>query len=152
MQTIKDDEVKLFADFDNRQRVQWVGQKRAPGKTIPTIDFGAYANGGSLEERKRVARALHDTCIDTGFFYLANHGISEAELELAHHWGRLFFELPHEVKAACNYTPVGGKNPSANPDKEADQKETYSLPRPLLPDEVEDQSVRTSGRGKWPDP
>ena len=43
MQTIKDDEVKLFTDFDNRQRVQSIGQKREPGKTIPVIDFGAYA-------------------------------------------------------------------------------------------------------------
>ena len=119
---------------------------------MPVIDFSAYANGGSLDERKRVARALHDTCIDTGFFYLANHGISQAEIELAHDWGRIFFELPREVKAACNYTPVGGKNPSANPDKEADQKETYSLPRPLLPGEVEDHPNRTIGRGKWVDP
>src|SRR6185437_2839926 len=94
MQTVKDDEVKLYADFDNRQRVQSIGQKRQPGKTILVIDFSAYADDGSLEERKRVARALHDTCIDTGFFYLAHHGISEAEIALAHDWGRLFFELP----------------------------------------------------------
>ncbi|HEX3973116.1 MAG TPA: 2OG-Fe(II) oxygenase family protein [Stellaceae bacterium] len=152
MQTIKDDEVKLFADFDNRQRVQSIGQKHAPGKTIPTIDFGAYINGGSLDERKSVARALHDTCIDTGFFYLANHGISESEITLAHDWGRLFFALPRAVKSACNFTPVGGKNPSANPDKETDQKETYSLPRPLLPGEPDNQPGRTIGRGKWIDP
>jgi len=56
------------------------------------------------------------------------------------------------VKAACNFTPVGGKNPSANPDKETDQKETYSLPRPLLPGEIEDHPNRTLGRGKWVDP
>jgi isopenicillin N synthase-like dioxygenase len=152
VQTIKDDEVRLFTDFDNRERVQSMGQKRAPGKTVPTIDFSAYANGGSLEERKRVARALHDTCIDTGFFYLANHGISESEITLAHDWGRLFFALPREVKSACNFTPVGGKNPSANTDKETDQKETYSVPRPMLPGETEDAPGRTIGRGKWVDP
>ena len=99
MQTVKDNEVRLYADFDNRQRVQSVGQKRSSAKTVPVIDFSAYAKGGSLEERKRVARALHDTCIDTGFFYLANHGISEAEINLAHDWGRIFFALPREVKA-----------------------------------------------------
>ena len=152
MQTVKDDEVKLYADFDNRQRVQSIGKKRQPGKTIPVIDFSAYTNAGSLDERRRVASALHDTCIDTGFFYLAHHGISAAELQLAHDWGRLFFELPREVKAACNFTPVGGKNPGANPDKETDQKETYSLPRPLLPGEVEDHPNRTIGRGQWVDP
>jgi isopenicillin N synthase-like dioxygenase len=152
METVKDNEVRLYADFDNRQRVQSVGQKRSSAKTVPVIDFSAYAKGGSLEERKRVARALHDTCIDTGFFYLAHHGISQAEIELAHDWGRIFFALPREVKAACNFTPVGGKNPAANPDKDADQKETYSLPRPLLPGEVADHPNRTVGRGLWVDP
>lgn len=152
MRTVKDDQVTLYADFDNRERVQSIGKKRQPGKTIPVIDFSAYTNDGSREERKRVARALHDTCIDTGFFYLAQHGISEAEIALAHDWGRLFFELPREVKVACNHTPVGGKNPSANPDKETDQKETYSLPRPLLPGETEDHPGRTVGRGLWVDP
>jgi isopenicillin N synthase-like dioxygenase len=152
MQTVKDKEVRLYADFDNRARVQSIGKARLPAKTIPVIDFAAYTRDGSLEERKRVARALHDTCIDTGFFYLAHHGISEAELQLAHNWGRLFFELPRAVKAACNFTPVGGKNPSANLDKETDQKETYSLPRPLLPGETEDHPNRTLGRGKWIDP
>ena len=58
MQTVKDDEVKLYADFDNRQRVQSIGRQRQPGKTIPVIDFSAYTNDGSLEERQRVARAL----------------------------------------------------------------------------------------------
>ena len=43
-------------------------------------------------------------------------------------------------------------NPSANPDKEADQKETYSPPRPLVPGEPVDQASRTGGRGRWPDP
>lgn len=152
MQTIKDDAVKLYADFDNRQRVQSVGQQRGAVKTLPVIDFSAYTHGESLDARKRVAQALHAACIDTGFFYLVNHGISQAEIELAHDWGRVFFALPREVKAACNYTPVGGKNPSANPDKEADQKETYSLPRPLLPGELEDHKLRTVGRGLWPDP
>ena len=152
MQTVKDDEVRLYADFDNRERVQSIGKQRPPGKTIPVIDFAAYTQEGSLEERKHVARALHDTCVDTGFFYLAHHGISEAELHLAHDWGRQFFELPREVKAACNYTPVGGKNPNANLDKETDQKETYSLPRPQLPGETEDHPNRILGRGKWVDP
>jgi len=71
MQTVKDDEVRLYTDFDNRERVQSIGKSRQPGKTIPVIDFSAYSQDGPLEERKRVARALHDTCIDTGFFYLA---------------------------------------------------------------------------------
>jgi isopenicillin N synthase-like dioxygenase len=48
--------------------------------------------------------------------------------------------------------PVGGSNAEANPDKEADQKETYSPPRPLLPGEPQDHASRTGGRGLWPAP
>jgi isopenicillin N synthase-like dioxygenase len=152
VKTINDDEVKLFADFDNRERVGSGGQMRRSAKTLPVIDFSAYTEDAGLEARKRVARALHDAGTDTGFFYLTNHGISAAELDLAHDWGRVFFELPREEKLKCNFTPVGGKNPGANPDKEADQKETYSLPRPLLSGEPVDRPSRTVGRGRWPDP
>lgn len=152
MKTIQDDEVKLYADFDNRRRVELIVQQPRSTRTLPVIDFSNYGDEASLEARKRVARALRDACTDTGFFYLVNHGISAAEIDLAHDWGRVFFDLPREEKAKCNFTPVGGKNPGANPDKEADQKETYSLPRPLLPGETEDAPVRTAGRGRWPDP
>ncbi len=152
METIKDEDVKLYADFDNRRRVESVRQARRSAKTLPVIDFAAYTEERGLEERRRVADALRAACTDTGFFYLTRHGIAESELDLAHDWGRIFFELPREEKAKCNYTPVGGKNPSANPDQETDQKETYSLPRPLLPGETEDHPSRTIGRGLWPDP
>jgi isopenicillin N synthase-like dioxygenase len=47
--------------------------------------------------------------------------------------------------------PVGGRKPEANADKEADQKETFSPPRPLLPGEPEDNPSRLIGRGVWPD-
>ncbi len=152
METIKDEDVKLYADFDNRQRVQSVIEKRRAVEKLPVIDFSAYTEDRGLDERKRVARALHDACTDTGFFYLTGHGIAPSEIEVAHEWGHIFFELPRAEKAKCGWTPAGGKNPSANPDKETDQKETYSLPRPLLPGETEDHPARTAGRGLWPAP
>ena len=152
METIKDDEVQLYADFDNRRRVQSVVESRRALKTMPVIDFSAFTQERGIDDRKRVARALYDACTDTGFFYLTGHGIPESELNLAHDWGHVFFELSREQKAKCNWTPVGGKNPEANPDKETDQKETYGLPRPLLPGETEDHPSRTAGRGLWPEP
>ena len=132
MQTVKDDEVKLYADFDNRQRVQSVGQKRAPGKTIPVIDSRPIRNGGSLEERKRVARALHDTCIDTGFFYLANHGISEAEIDIAHEWGRLFFELPRECESGLQLH-AGRRQESQRQSRQGDRPERDLHPAAAAP-------------------
>jgi len=151
VETVSDEKVRAYADFDNRQRVKNVVEKRGSAKTLPVIDFSAYTDNASLAERRRVAQALHDACTYTGFFYLANHGISAAELDLAHDWGRVFFELPREVKAACGYSPVGGRTPNPVRDEEADQKETYSPPRPLLPGET-DHPSRTMGRSAWPDP
>ena len=145
VETLRDEEVRLYADFDNRQRVRELSEKTRSTKTLPVIDFTAYTTDADLAERKKVARELHAACTDTGFFYLAGHGIAAAELDLAHLWGHAFFELPAAKKLACGITPIGGKNPSANPDKEADQKETYSLARPLLPGETEDHPSRTIG-------
>ena len=150
-ETVNDDAVRSYADFDNRHRVKKVIEHGSSAKTVPVIDFSAYTNDASLTERQQVAHALHEACTYTGFFYLANHGISASEIELAHDWGRIFFELPREVKAACGYSPVGGRTPTIK-DEEADQKETYSVARPLLPGETEDHPSRTMGRSAWPDP
>lgn len=148
--TVSDEAVRTYADFDNRDRVKSVIENRRSSKTLPVIDFSAYANDGAPSERQRVAQALRRACTHTGFFYLANHGISAAELDVAHDWGHVFFELPRETKAACGYSPVGGKTPNPVRDEEADQKETFSPTRALLPGET-DHPSRTMGRANWPD-
>jgi isopenicillin N synthase-like dioxygenase len=159
METIKESEIGRYADFDNRARREALGTKRRSTRTLPVIDFTAYTNDGSLDERKRVALALRAACLDTGFFYLANHGISRAELDVAHDWGQVFFELPRAEKAKLDkskhagrqgWVPVGGLNPEANPDGDADQKETLSLPRDYLPGETE-RGNPFVGDGNWPD-
>ena len=150
VETIKDDAVGLYADFDNRDRVRPRENHVRAAKELPIIDFTAYADGGGVEGRWRVAAALRAACTDTGFFYLVNHGISAAELDLAHAWGHLFFELPRQTRLDCQCMPIGGKNPEANPDKEADQKEVFGLPRPLLSGEPEPDQPRLAGGGLWP--
>jgi isopenicillin N synthase-like dioxygenase len=160
VETIKDDGVALYADFDNRARRAAVKARRRSTPTIPVIDFAAYASGAGLDERRHVARALREACLSTGFFYLVNHGIAQAAFDTAHEWGRKFFELPRAEKAKIDksmhparqgWMPVGGTNPAANPDKDADQKETLVLPREPLPGEAlgDDPTV---GNGNWPDP
>ena len=157
--TFKDDAVTGLADFDNRARREAVLSDRRSSQTIPVIDFGAYANGEGVEARQRVARELRKACLDTGFFYLANHGISQTELDIAHGWGLVFFEQSRAEKAKLDksnhpsrqgWMPVGGMNPGANPDKDADQKETFVLPRELHPGEVKGENPAV-GNGQWPD-
>jgi len=157
---IKEDEVGLYADFDNRARLAALAATRPAPRTMPVIDFTPYSEGGSLAARKDVARALRAACLDSGFFYLANHGISQAEFDVAHAWGLMLFELPRAEKAKLDKTlhparqgwmPVGGTSPGANPDQDADLKETFVLPRDRLPGEREGDNPAV-GNGFWPDP
>jgi len=159
VETIKDDAVGLYADFDNSERVRSLGKKRRSASELPIVDFAAYAGDAGLDARRRVAGALRAACTDTGFFYLVNHGISQAELDLAHAWGHVFFELPLAEKRRLDkskhptrqgWMPVGGTNPEENPDKAADVKETLVLPRDLLPGETPGDNP-TVGNGNWPD-
>ncbi len=160
VETIRDDGVALLADFDNRARRAAVQARRRSTQTIPVIDFAAYTGGADLAARKDVAKALRATCVNTGFFYLVNHGIAQAEFDAAHQWGLKFFQLPRAEKmkldkstnpARQGWMPVGGMNPDANPDKDADQKETFVLPRDHLPGEPQGENPAV-GRGNWPDP
>ncbi|HEY3917197.1 MAG TPA: 2OG-Fe(II) oxygenase family protein [Stellaceae bacterium] len=108
VETIKDDAIGLYADFDNRERLRSLTASRRSAKTLPAIDFAAYSESRDLAARRAVARQLRDACTDTGFFYLVNHGISASELDVAHDWGHLFFELPREGPALTG----GGRWPN----------------------------------------
>lgn len=49
---------------------------------IPVLDLaGLYS--GKLEDRKALAAQLRKTAVNTGFFYIKNHGISEETIENA---------------------------------------------------------------------
>src|SRR3954463_14700397 len=87
---IKDGEVGAFADFENRSRV--------PLRTLPVIDFAAFAASGSESERRRIAGELHEVCVDIGFFYLKGHGVPHALMQQVLDYGLRFFELPVEEK------------------------------------------------------
>lgn len=68
-----------------------------PADSIPVIDL-APSFSDDAAQRKSVAWEIHKTAVDTGFFYIKNHGVSQemmdGQLELA----RTFFKLPMEEK------------------------------------------------------
>jgi isopenicillin N synthase-like dioxygenase len=41
---------------------------------IPTVDIGALVDGGNAKDKQAVGDALHDACVNVGFFYVQNHG------------------------------------------------------------------------------
>jgi isopenicillin N synthase-like dioxygenase len=158
--TIKDEDRGLYADFDNRylRRDTRFDIERDALKRLPVIDFSAFVKNGSLSARRSVARELHKACVDVGFFYLSDHGISRHELDEAITWGHRFFELPMEVKMGLHtsrpgqlgFVRIGGINPEANPDKAADHKERFTMSRELFPDEPAEGWRSGAGESRWP--
>src|SRR3954470_20906650 len=68
--------------------------------SIPCIDISPFTQNGSDHERQRIAREVHDACVDIGFFYIEGHGFSAGELKDSLNWSRQFFTLPVEQKLA----------------------------------------------------
>src|ERR1700722_4779940 len=65
--------------------------------SLPVIDVGPLLRddpGG----RRRAAAELRRACIDTGFFYITNHGVDPALPEQLFAASRRFFEQPLAVK------------------------------------------------------
>ena len=130
-----------------------------PPKTsagIPIIDLD---NGSSSEARglRTIAWEIHKACRDTGFFYVANHGIPTEMLTEQLEWARRFFALPLEKKLAidmanskapCGYDPM--KRQTLDPGSPPDLKEGFQFNRELADESTaHGDSHRTSNQ--WPD-
>jgi len=107
---------------------------------IPVIDFGSFLTG-DLATRKGVAQAIGAACHNIGFFYLVNHGISEALVARSFAEAKRFFDLPMDRKLAIDiekspchrgYFKLGGEN--LDPKKQTaggDLKEGVKIGRDL---------------------
>jgi isopenicillin N synthase-like dioxygenase len=159
IEIIQDGEVGLYGDFDNRylRRDERFDIERDALKRLPVLDFSPFVSDDSSSARHALARELRKACVDVGFFYLAGHGFSEAELDEAVEWGHRFFQLPMDVKMELHtrgpgqpgFMRIGGINPDANPDKAADHKERFIMSRELFPDEPA-EGWRAAGLSRWP--
>jgi hypothetical protein len=84
--------------------------------SIPLIDVAGIFSS-NLEDRKAVAAQLRDACINVGFFYVKNHGITKEMVDGVFEWGKKFFDLDFEEKMEVyidnvpnyrGYTPLHG--------------------------------------------
>jgi len=90
--------------------------------SLPVIDISALRTG----EGAAVARQIESTCRDSGFFYVAGHGVPAALIERLDRASRAFFDLPVEAKmeiamehggrAWRGFFPVGAELTSGRPD------------------------------------
>jgi isopenicillin N synthase-like dioxygenase len=68
---------------------------------LPVIDVGGLSSN-SFSDRKAVAERLRAACLDNGFFYVVNHGVSEDLIDALFAETRRFFDSPAATKAAVD--------------------------------------------------
>ena len=125
--------------------------------SLPIIDMATYRAGGATAKAELVVQ-IASMSRSLGFFYLVNHGVSDALVEQQLDWGRRFFDLSLEQKQAIDFRrlPVHrGYEPMAQQTLQAgaqpDQKEAFSLGRELGPDHwLLRKGAPFEGPNQWP--
>ena len=82
---------------------------------IPIIDLGPFL-GGAPGAEAATAGALREACEGLGFFFVRNHGVDQALIDMAFAACQRFHSLPLEHKMASRaagkvvgYLPLGGQ-------------------------------------------
>ncbi len=108
---------------------------------VPVIDLGP-ARTGSVDDRRKVAAAIAEACGRVGFFYFANHGIPDEDVEAIFQTSKEFHELPLDAKmesCVANNDHFQGYLPgmTRSNDKRVAQtmQEAFQIRRPLSADD-----------------
>src|SRR5438093_1754515 len=123
-------------------------------KAIPVVDLAGA----------KVAWEVHKACRETGFFYVANHGVPQGLVDAQFDWARRFFALPLEQKillhmenspSTAGYEPSGTQvldSQDAAADKAPpDLKEGFYFGMELADDHPWAQKkIRGFGHNQWP--
>ncbi len=123
---------------------------------IPSVDLNRWMNG-SPADRTQLAAELRIICHEIGFFYLVNHGVSEAFLDQHMERLRAFFGLPEEHKQTLDkahspqfrgWEALG----SELTNNQVDYREQIDIgpERPPL-ENPEPYYMRLVGYNQWPD-
>lgn len=125
---------------------------------IPIIDL-SDASDPNISIRRALAYRIRDACINVGFFYVSNHGISDAVIDTTVNSAKSFFSLPLSIKTKLDihnspnykgYTSLLGEN--TNPENHGDLHEGFDIGWEELHSSSEsgrDDSIM-SGQNLWP--
>jgi isopenicillin N synthase-like dioxygenase len=131
---------------------------------IPVIDLAGTFTADAAAHRA-IAWEMHKACRETGFFYVANHGLPAALIAKQFEWARRFFDLPLERKLAIHmtksptfvgYEPLGVQvTDSQDPRVKAsppDLKEAFFIGSEIADDHpYAGKAIRGYGYNQWPD-
>lgn len=127
-----------------------------PGAALPVIDLSLLAGNG--QDRERLALALNEACLHTGFFYVSNHGIADELIAAVFRESRALFDLPtgqkeaiHKARSRANrgYEPLKGQ--TLEPGSPPDLKEGFYIGEELDESDPRVQAGRfNQGPNQWP--
>eukprot|EP00009_Paramoeba_aestuarina_P012878 CAMPEP_0201525402 /NCGR_PEP_ID=MMETSP0161_2-20130828/28097_1 /ASSEMBLY_ACC=CAM_ASM_000251 /TAXON_ID=180227 /ORGANISM="Neoparamoeba aestuarina, Strain SoJaBio B1-5/56/2" /LENGTH=319 /DNA_ID=CAMNT_0047925303 /DNA_START=100 /DNA_END=1059 /DNA_ORIENTATION=- len=116
-----------------------------PEPVLPVIDMSL-----PVEER---AKDLMKACVETGFFYVINHSISDEKIDTVFQQSKLFFQQETSWKLnyladknGRGYTRMGEETLDPKVQTQGDTKEGYYLGR-----ESEEENFPLHGNNQWPD-
>jgi isopenicillin N synthase-like dioxygenase len=122
-------------------------------QNIPVVDLTDWARGGA--SRQGFVKTVGEALVDTGFFAVRNHGVSDELMQRAYDVARAFFHLPLSTKSRYHapdkkgqrgFTGLGREH--AKDSTAPDLKEFWQIGRPDVPD---DHPVhRLFGPNFWP--
>ena len=135
-----------------------------PATSIPVVDLAGTSQPDSTA-RDRAAAAIHKACRETGFFYIANHGVPESLVAGQFAAAKTFFDLPLPAKmklhmklspTTSGYEPMGGQSldsQDATSEKAPpDLKESFYCGADLPDDHpLAQKKWRGLGHNQWPD-
>ncbi len=129
----------------------------AQASALPVIDISDLSSA-SPEDRHAVARELRRACLDKGFFYVKNHGVSEALVARVFSEAEKFFALPEQQKLAVDkalskanrgYEPLKGQ--TLEPGAPPDLKEGFYIGPEHAADDARVQAGKFNhGPNQWP--
>lgn len=130
----------------------------AGGTTVPVIAVTGFAQAAH-DDKSRVAQQIRHACEETGFFYLAGHGIARREVEGIFAAARRFFSLPlaERMKVRLTvghnrgYQPLGSRLYGAQADA-PDLNESFKYQHELTSDDPDILAGdRVHALNRWPE-
>ena len=125
---------------------------------VPVIDFAPFRDGHA-DGKAKVAAAIRAACEDTGFFYLAGHGVPASDMAGILAASRRFFAQPIEERMKVKlvprenrgYQPLGSRMYADKADA-PDLNESYKYQHEFPPDDADIlDGGRVHARNRWPE-
>lgn len=130
---------------------------RVSAASLPVIDISGLTSSHAAD-RQEVGAQLRSACLDKGFFYISNHGVSETLVDDVFKEAAAFFALPVEQKMAVDkarsnanrgYEPLQGQTLERG--TPPDLKEGYYIGPDHRPDDPRVVAgMFNHGANQWP--